>query len=84
MSEEEIIKQLKDSCILDNNCYEVDCLYEKDLEAIRSLLDLYNKEKEKNKKAIKYILKKQSLQYKYALSKIECEELLKLLEEGDK
>lgn len=50
MSEEEIIKQLKDSCILDNNCYEVDCLFEKDLEAIRSLLDLYQKAKEKNKK----------------------------------
>ena len=49
MSADEIIKQLKDSCILDNNCYEVDCLYEKDLEAIRSLLDLYQQEKEKNK-----------------------------------
>ena len=49
LSEEEIIKQLKDGCILDNNCYEVDCLYEKDLEAIRSLFYLYQKEKEKNK-----------------------------------
>ena len=46
MSEEEIIKQLKEACILDENCYEVDCLYEKDLIAIRGLYDLYNKEKE--------------------------------------
>lgn len=38
------------------------------------------KENEKNDKAKKYILKKQSIQYKYALSKIECEELLKILE----
>lgn len=38
------------------------------------------KENEKNEKVKKYILKKQSIQYKYALSKIECEELLKILE----
>lgn len=67
MSEEEIINEIKS--LSPNE------------EACEGILDLYNKEKEKNKKAIKYILKKQSLQYKYALSKIECEELLKLLEE---
>lgn len=44
--------------------------------AIENLL----KENKKNDKAKKYILKKQSIQYKYALSKIECEELLKILE----
>ncbi|MBQ4123598.1 hypothetical protein IJD44_07775 [bacterium] len=47
---------------------------------VQDLLNLYNKEKEKNEEAKKYILKKQSIQYKYALSKIECEELLKILE----
>ena len=57
MNEKEIIKQLKDSCILDNNCYEVDFLYEKDLEAIRSLFKLYNKEKQKNNKILNFIKK---------------------------
>ena len=46
MTEEEIMKQLKKACILDPLCYEVDCLYEEDLQAIRSLVDLYNKQKE--------------------------------------
>lgn len=46
------------------------------LQAIENLL----KENEKNEKAKKYIIKKQSIQYKYALSKIECEELLRILE----
>lgn len=50
MTEEEIMKQLKKACILDPLCYEVDCLFEEDLQAIRGLLDLYKKEKEKNKK----------------------------------
>lgn len=46
MTEEEIMKQLKKACILDPLCYEVDCLYEEDLNAIRSLVDLYRKQKE--------------------------------------
>ena len=79
MNEKEIdrMKQ-KVNCNEDSECNE--CPYKMEDEC---LLDLYNKEKERNIKAIKYILKKQSLQYKYALSKIECEELLKLLEEGN-
>ena len=78
MNEEEIIKNVKRIIK-----YKVISNYinDNDSRAIQGLLDLYQKEKEKNKKAIKYILKKQSLQYKYALSKIECEELLELLEE---
>lgn len=48
---------------------------------LQGLLDLYISEKEKNKKAKRYILEKQSIQYKYALSQIECEELLNILEE---
>ena len=50
MNEDEIIKQFEKMCIFDENCIEVDCLEEKDLEAIRSLYNLYNKEKEKNNK----------------------------------
>ena len=50
MSEEEIFKILEEACILDPLCYEVDCLNEKELQAIRGLVDLYKQEKEKNKK----------------------------------
>ena len=47
MSEEEIFKTLEKACILDKNCYEVDCLLEKDLIAIRELIKLYkNQQKE--------------------------------------
>ena len=46
MTEEEIMKQLKKACILDPLCYEVDCLFEEDLNAIRGLVDLYQKQKE--------------------------------------
>ena len=46
MTEEEIMKQLKKACILDPLCYGVDCLYEEDLQAIRGLVDLYQKQKE--------------------------------------
>lgn len=46
MTEEEIMKQLKKACILDPLCYEVDCLFEEDLQAIRGLVDLYQKQKE--------------------------------------
>lgn len=67
MSEEEILEDIKSLSPSEN--------------AIQGLLDLYNKEKEKNKKAKRYILEKQSIQYKYALSQIECEELLNILEE---
>ena len=50
MTEEGIMKQLKKACILDPLCYEVDCLFEEDLNAIRGLVDLYNKQKEEIKK----------------------------------
>ena len=47
MSEEEIIKIIKEKIILDFNCYNpIDKI---ELEAIQGILDLYNKEKEKNK-----------------------------------
>lgn len=47
MSEEEIIKIINEKIILDFNYYNpIDKI---DLEAIQGLLNLYNKEKEKNK-----------------------------------
>ena len=79
MNNEDIktIEQLIDKC---KNCTLQECInceinYNQ-VQAIKNLL----KENKKNDKAKKYILKKQSIQYKYALSKIECEELLKILE----
>lgn len=87
MSEEEIIKYLKNVI---KTIQESDMLFDEPANircgikmkgALQGLLDLYNKEKEKNKKAKRYILEKQSIQYKYALSQIECEELLNILEE---
>lgn len=53
MSEEEIIKILKDTISLFNN--DTHCIIRSDnerVEAMQGLLDLYNKEKEKNSKAI--------------------------------
>jgi len=77
LSEEEIIDNIKFVLRdLTADRYNVNFV-----NSIKALLALYQKEKEKNKKAIKYILKKQSLQYKYALSKIECEKLLEILKE---
>lgn len=46
MSEEEIFKTLEKACILDKNCYEVDCLLEETLIAIRDLVSLYKEQKE--------------------------------------
>lgn len=85
MSEEEILKQLDNACILDKNCYGVDYLFEKDLEAIRSLLDLYNKEKDKNaslKKEIK-LMKSININDNY-ISKNEIRERITQLEALDK
>ena len=46
MKEEEIIKIIKEKIILDFNCYNpIDKI---ELQAIQGLLDLYQKEKEKN------------------------------------
>lgn len=38
------------------------------------------KQQKINQKAIEYIKEKQKIQYKFALSQIECDELLKILE----
>ena len=46
MNEKEIFEILKKACILDENCYEVDCLFEEDLDAIRELIKLYKKQKQ--------------------------------------
>ena len=41
------------------------------------------KQQEINQKAIEYIKEKQKIQYKFALSQIECDELLKILEDKE-
>lgn len=51
-------------------------------ELIEKLEKELQQEKEKNKEVITYIKEKQKIQYKYALSQIECDEILKLLEEN--
>lgn len=61
MREEEIFKILEEACILDKLCYEVDCLTENQLEAIRSLADLFKQEKEKNKELINTLYYKEKI-----------------------
>ena len=51
-----------------------------DLDHIKVLLNLIEKQDKMIDKAIEYIKEKQKIQYKYALSQIECDELLKILE----
>lgn len=50
---------------------------------VENLIDKLQQELDKKDKIIKnafrYVKKKQSQQYKYALSKIECDELIKIL-----
>ncbi len=43
----------------------------------------YYKQKEITDKAIEYIKEKQKIQYKFALSQIECDKLLKILEDKE-
>ena len=45
------------------------------------LIDYFYKQKEVIDKANKYIKEKQKIQYKFALSHIECDDLLEILEE---
>lgn len=46
-------------------------------------LDELKKQKEINQKAIEYIKEKQKIQYKFALSHIECDDLLEILEDKE-
>ena len=57
MNEEEIIKYFKEviSWYRENTPDRVYALNNKDIEMIQGLLDLYNKEKEKNKKVIEML-----------------------------
>lgn len=50
------------------------------VKSLKNVLNLSEKKQEKIEKTIKYIKEKQKIQYKYALSQIECDELLKILE----
>lgn len=56
----------------------------KDLAEFEAIIDFYEqqykKQKEINQKAIEYIKEKQRIQYKFALSHIECDDLLQILE----
>lgn len=82
MSEEEIIKTIEDYIDngMTNKTVKIDTFIYLN-EAIKELYNMYQKEKEKNKKVITYIKEKQKIQYKYALSQIECDKILELLEE---
>lgn len=50
---------------------------------IKTIGNLCKKQKEINKKAIEYIKEKQKIQYKFALSQIECDDLLQILEDKE-
>ena len=47
------------------------------------LIDYFYKQKEVIDKANKYIKEKQKIQYKFALSHIECDDLLQILEDKE-
>ena len=85
MSEEEIFKTLEKACILDKNCYEVDCLLEKDLIAIRELIKLYkNQQKEIEEKTTILLAgaeKVKQLEKEIILLKIEKLRAMKLYKE---
>ena len=51
------------------------------MKQINDLEQQCKKQKEINQKAIEYIKEKQKIQYKFALSHIECDDLLQILEE---
>ncbi len=67
--------------------HEETIINSQEIEAINYILDenerleqQVQKQQKINQKAIKYIKEKQKIQYKFALSQIECDELLKILE----
>lgn len=91
MKEEEIIKIIKEKILLDFNCYNpIDKI---ELQAIQGLLNLYEKEKEKNKElleGLKYrvnyckLLEKElyedtDMDYEMELTKIEQKYIQELL-----
>lgn len=86
LSEEKIIERVNkfiNITVLYDKTYGMTCDdLKKYQQVFRGLLDLYQQEKEKNKKVITYIKEKQKIQYKYALSQIECDKILELLEEN--
>ena len=53
------------------------------LDYIDNLETQLKKQKEINQKAIEYIKEKQKIQYKFALSHIECDDLLQILEDKE-
>lgn len=70
--------------------HEETIINSQEIEAINYILDKNErleqqceKKQEINQKAIEYIKEKQKIQYKFALSQIECDELLKILEDKE-
>ena len=59
----------------------------KDIKELETMIIYYEtqlkKQKEINSKAIEYIKEKQKIQYKFALSHIECDDLLEILEDKE-
>ena len=53
------------------------------LDYIDNLETQLKKQKEINQKSIEYIKEKQKIQYKFALSHIECDDLLQILEDKE-
>lgn len=70
--------------------HEETIINSQEIEAINYILDKNErleqqceKQQKINQKAIEYIKEKQKIQYKFALSQIECDELLKILEDKE-
>ena len=60
----------------------------KDLNEFEAIIDFYEQQVKKQTemidKAIEHIKEKQKIQYKFALSHIECDDLLQILEDKEK
>lgn len=70
--------------------HEETIINSQEIEAINYILDenerleqQVQKQQKINQKAIKYIKEKQKIQYKFALSQIECDDLLQILEDKE-
>lgn len=78
----EVIKEIENCSYID--CHEDEIFDDYQYENILYYLKQLKKQQEINKKAIEYIKEKQKIQYKFALSHIECDDLLEILEDKEK
>lgn len=81
MKEEEIINKIKEIMKEFKRKYPEYIIYGDEIKVIQGLLELYNKEKEKNSKAIGHIESCKTSLGNYILSPNETEYLLKILKE---